>query len=606
MTADTRPGGTVFVAAPNDYTLQITFPDDYTMTGTWAAYLAADPDDVQADWLATPAHNIVGHVLTVSITQAQMVALGVRLRWLTITQNAERVLVFGLRVSDRPGVPTTGTFTVTTRTVAVSVSTFAPGGQGAQGATGAQGDDGQPGAQGSAGANGTNGSDGPQGPIGFQGEIGFQGQPGAQGDSGTEGQIGPQGPIGADGDQGQAGLQGDIGAQGAEGSKGSQGAQGNPAPTVHSGLTGLGDDDHTQYALLAGRSGGQTVAGGTGSSDPLTLQGSSTSAHAGSILLNSPAYLYDADETFTADPGHLVNLNNTYTLNFAGSKFGGSGGLLAFAATFKFQQTASAIPTTIMSNLSTYTNTSGAAIDIGGNRTIRSAPVYQADGAAVTMAAMADFDSAPIFQVMNAGTLAAANDTVNFQGALTVGAGCTVNPYNAFVVKPPTGAGTVPQFRGFQVRTGGAPSVNMTGLEIGALTGSGENIGVDIAQSSGGTGNLGLRNVGATAFTQTLQTITATSDAISILGTHIRLNNTSGSSKTLASTPTVPGGFAGQILILMNTSANDVVLQDQGMLANSNLRLGASTRTLSTRDSIMLMYSSTIGDWCEIGFSNVL
>lgn len=45
--------------------------------------------------------------------------------------------------------------------------------------------------------------------------------------------------------------------------------------TDHGALTGLGDDDHTQYALLAGRSGGQTLIGGTASGDDLTLQSTS-------------------------------------------------------------------------------------------------------------------------------------------------------------------------------------------------------------------------------------------------------------------------------------------------------------------------------------------
>jgi microcystin-dependent protein len=40
-------------------------------------------------------------------------------------------------------------------------------------------------------------------------------------------------------------------------------------------VTGLGDDDHTQYALLAGRSGGQTLIGGTGSGDGLNLRSTS-------------------------------------------------------------------------------------------------------------------------------------------------------------------------------------------------------------------------------------------------------------------------------------------------------------------------------------------
>lgn len=45
----------------------------------------------------------------------------------------------------------------------------------------------------------------------------------------------------------------------------------------HGALTGLGDDDHTQYALLAGRSGGQTLIGGTAASNGLTLTSTSNS-----------------------------------------------------------------------------------------------------------------------------------------------------------------------------------------------------------------------------------------------------------------------------------------------------------------------------------------
>lgn len=47
--------------------------------------------------------------------------------------------------------------------------------------------------------------------------------------------------------------------------------------TAHNALTGLSADDHTIYSLLAGRSGGQTLIGGTGSGENLTLQ---STAHA--------------------------------------------------------------------------------------------------------------------------------------------------------------------------------------------------------------------------------------------------------------------------------------------------------------------------------------
>lgn len=55
--------------------------------------------------------------------------------------------------------------------------------------------------------------------------------------------------------------------------------------TDHGALTGLGDDDHTQYFLLAGRSGGQIATGGTGSGDDLVLR-STTNATKGDVFIN--------------------------------------------------------------------------------------------------------------------------------------------------------------------------------------------------------------------------------------------------------------------------------------------------------------------------------
>lgn len=60
---------------------------------------------------------------------------------------------------------------------------------------------------------------------------------------------------------------------------------GGSGVTDHGALTGLSDDDHTQYALLAGRSTGQTLTGGTASGDDLTLR-STTNATKGDVILN--------------------------------------------------------------------------------------------------------------------------------------------------------------------------------------------------------------------------------------------------------------------------------------------------------------------------------
>jgi len=53
----------------------------------------------------------------------------------------------------------------------------------------------------------------------------------------------------------------------------------------HGELVGLGDDDHSQYALLAGRTGGQALRGGIAAGDDLILE-STTDATKGFVLLN--------------------------------------------------------------------------------------------------------------------------------------------------------------------------------------------------------------------------------------------------------------------------------------------------------------------------------
>ncbi len=76
--------------------------------------------------------------------------------------------------------------------------------------------------------------------------------------------------------------------------------------TDHGSLTGLADDDHTQYALLLGRSGGQTLIGGTASGDDLTLQ-STSHATRGHIQVNDPIVISGS----TADPASTVRYIGT-------------------------------------------------------------------------------------------------------------------------------------------------------------------------------------------------------------------------------------------------------------------------------------------------------
>lgn len=82
---------------------------------------------------------------------------------------------------------------------------------------------------------------------------------------------------------------------------------------LHSLLSGLSSDDHTQYLLLAGRTGGQIIYGGIGASENLTLS-STSHATKGKIIFGNSVY----DEVnnrlgigTTAPQSHIHINNNT-------------------------------------------------------------------------------------------------------------------------------------------------------------------------------------------------------------------------------------------------------------------------------------------------------
>lgn len=101
----------------------------------------------------------------------------------------------------------------------------------------------------------------------------------------------------------------------------------------HGSLTGLSDDDHSIYALLAGRSGGQTLKGGSGSGENLTLK-STSHATLGGVILDDWTFTSDGsgngvatlagNQSFNA--GGVVVLNGNYTVSspfyIYNSKFG--------------------------------------------------------------------------------------------------------------------------------------------------------------------------------------------------------------------------------------------------------------------------------------------
>lgn len=55
----------------------------------------------------------------------------------------------------------------------------------------------------------------------------------------------------------------------------------------HGSISGLLDDDHTQYALLDGRSGGQTLSGGDTSGNTMTIRSNSANPNNGAVIVES-------------------------------------------------------------------------------------------------------------------------------------------------------------------------------------------------------------------------------------------------------------------------------------------------------------------------------
>lgn len=92
---------------------------------------------------------------------------------------------------------------------------------------------------------------------------------------------------------------------------------------AHSSLTGLLNDDHTQYALLAGRAGGQTLKGGTNASDNLLLQ-STNNATRGFVQIEDLSQIGTSAHAWGSSTGYYIALA-TGNCNITTGSFGGIG-----------------------------------------------------------------------------------------------------------------------------------------------------------------------------------------------------------------------------------------------------------------------------------------
>jgi hypothetical protein len=265
---------------------------------------------------------------------------------------------------------------------------------------------------------------------------------------------------------------------------------------VHADLTGLADDDHTQYALLAGRSGGQTAYGGTGLTDSLSLYANDETidgkTNTGRIDFKSQMKY---NPTFTAAStydGGFFNMVDAFAMEFAptvtlqsGTNGGGSG-ILRNQAVIKYSnsQLLTACPT--FQSLSTLQPTASVS-----DNSLASWVSFQAmDNFSPDLSTAVNATtynhwgmvSSPRASI-KAGSHASATATVTnlvcynaFYGLLgTAGSQSTVTTATGYEVNNP-------------VVTGTGAITNVIGIDVDALT-------------IGGTSNIGLRMAKANTYT---------------------------------------------------------------------------------------------------------
>lgn len=115
--------------------------------------------------------------------------------------------------------------------------------------------------------------------------------------------------------------------------------------TDHGALTGLTpDDDHAQYALLAGRAGGQTLYGGTGANDDITIHGTSDATRTTSYVLLQPTAGYvgigKTAPEYELDVDGVVNATSVHASSYRDGThntiFSAGGGVTTFNGIVRF------------------------------------------------------------------------------------------------------------------------------------------------------------------------------------------------------------------------------------------------------------------------------
>ena len=348
-------------------------------------------------------------------------------------------------------------------------------------------------------------------------------------------------------------------------------------------------------ALLGGRSGGQTLYGGTATTQKLTLGGNAVDV-AGSpntyigiqhelrmwpdgVTGTGAATFTQMGWTSTWTPGDVNSFPRVIypqgTFNYTRAPTLGLGPLF-----FYYQATTQAATNlTLLTPAAVFVN-QGTLTTLTGKTTTLDAENAGGYGA---------FDDRQIITRAGTGAYDASASYIGFRIAGAVNGG-TVNRWNQMILKDVSGGGTLNKQRGIVI----------------------ENKAKCTAPDC-----VGLSNASTTDYPSGTQNIGAVGTAITGCQTRttVGITNTTAAKLTLTATPTIASGNDGQVCRIMNVEGTagagaQIALQDETALANSNLRVSAAAAcnlcalgicTLDARDFVEFTFSSTLGDWIMTG-----
>jgi len=259
------------------------------------------------------------------------------------------------------------------------------------------------------------------------------------------------------------------------------------ASVDHGSLAGLSDDDHTQYALLAGRSGGQTLRGGTSKTNNLVLS-------ANSQAYDNKSYGY-IETTHPIVWNDDINIGATFTGFFSE----GYHRFISQTGTFTLDPT--------MNAGEVITLKSAVTIKYSSSQIITASPTFMSQNTIQPTAAVSDnalsswssyIANDRFMPLLTTAITATTTNFVGLQSAPTVGItagshasakGVVTNLTAVEAASKVTSQGTATNARGVlvhsTVKEGSGIVTNNIGVDIESMTsGSTLNVGLRIAPST--------------------------------------------------------------------------------------------------------------------------